>query len=140
MMSEVKVDSMVLSMDFDNLKVIERWASQWMTLTSSADRCLLFIPHKEMDSLDGDQSYENFVTIERWARKIVTGECGCSCISDGMLPKKCVLVIPYKTALRDYEQGVTTLIQAQEYEFDNYKMIERWANKFASGECQCPCL
>lgn len=121
-----EIAPLILSMDFDNMKVIERWAEQFMTLVAAPYRCRLFIPYKEMDDLDGTQALDNYNAVERWAAKLTR-------------VSKCQLLIPYKTVLRDYERGVITLAEAQTREFENYKIIERWGNRYSTGECECLC-
>ncbi len=119
------------SQDFDNLKVIERWANKYMRDVNAADRCILTIPHKQLHDLDASASLDNWVTIERWAKTVIDGSC-----STGVgFSRSCYLYIPYKTVLGDLKAGRLTLSVAQEREFDNYKTVENWANRLSRGEC-----
>lgn len=128
--------------DSDNLRTIERWAAAFMGMTSSAARCELFIPHKATPT--ATSSLDNFLAIERWAAKVSGGECGCSC-GTTRAPERCQLHIPYKDCLTDLEitSDGTMLPQrlavAATREFDCYKAIERWANRWAVGDCGCVC-
>lgn len=127
---------------FDNFKVIERWAEGWMTLTESPDRCDLFIPYKDHarhpPEVSAAQSFDNWKEIERWAHGISDGDCGCNCSSAAEPPDRCRLFIPYK----DHLLGVDPLDEeamsrASSREFDNFNALERWAFLYSSGTCGC---
>ena len=124
------VPAIVFSNDFDNLKVIERWAYKFMTDSNQPSRCRLFIPHKNLHSLDATASQDNWLAIERWARSVIMGICAAAAFSPS-----CHLFIPYKTVLGDLHRGTIDLATAQEREFDNYKTVENWANRLAREEC-----
>lgn len=127
---------------YDNFKVIERWAHGWMTLTESPLRCELFIPYKDHSrqppGISAAQSFDNWKAIERWAYSISDGDCGCNCTSASEPPPRCRLFVPWKdhllnVELTDPEQLATAAAQ----EFDNFKALERWAFLFSSGTCGC---
>ncbi len=134
--------------DADNLKTIERWAARWMTDADSPDSCELFIPHKDhlRHAVDGDltpmlqraiaeMSFDNYKTIERWALRTTRGECACTG------PTRCLLHIPFKDAIAaltvdaDGAFDIPHLVTAASQDFENYKVIERWANAYARREC-----
>lgn len=127
-----------------NMQSIEWWARDWMTLAESPDRCILFIPHKDHSRqpqvISAAQSFDNFKAIERWGHDIVTGACGCNCTEAGAdpPPARCSLFIPFKDFLRDVDMtDEDQLAQAAAREFDNFKAIEQWADRYARGECGC---
>lgn len=142
--------SLMADRDFDNLKEIERWAQRWVTFlgADSSNGCRLNIPYKDHLHLARDgvltraiqrviagQSFQNYKTIEWWAARIVSGECACGA------PERCRLQIPFKDAIAQIvvdEQGKVdraSLTRAASQDFENYKVIERWAYSYARGEC-----
>lgn len=147
------------SRDSDNLKTIDRWARAFMAVSRSAARCTLFIPHLEYmtttrlpitrDTLVAWSSaaFQNFKEIQQWADRIARGECGCYCTAPPTTPPpaRCQLHIPFPDALANLELddngGLLTsgLKAAAAGEFEAYKAIERWGNRYHSGECICQC-
>ena len=131
------------SEQLNNFKTIERWALDWMALAASPSRCDLFLPYKDHSRLPQDisaaQSFENWKVIERWAHDIATGVCGCNCVPHADPPlDRCRLFVPHK----DHLLGVdlldpAQLAQAAQFEFDNFKELERWANRYSDGTCGC---
>ncbi len=132
-----------ISEDVDNLKAIARWADIFMSITSSASRCSLFIPHITNHPTQLT-SRDNFLAIERWGAQVAGGECGCSC-GTSAAPARCQLHIPYKDCLTDLTVNAEDMVDpvalhlAAAREFDCYKVIERWGNRWAAGECGCVC-
>lgn len=127
---------------FENFKAIETWAREWMTLTSSSSKCQLFIPFKDHSRREpftsASQVFDNFKVIERWASYIEAGDCGCNCEGVTPPPSKCHLLIPFKDALTGVDMlDPTQLAVAAEQESYAFLAIERWANRYASGECGC---
>lgn len=134
--------SLAQSQQFDNLKTIERWAAAWMSLATDAERCRLFIPFKDHSTQPPDisaaQSFDNWKAIERWAYDVAAGGCGCGCAGATPPPDRCRLFVPFKSHLLNVDLlDPLALTAAAEAEFDNYKVLERWANRYARGECGC---
>lgn len=135
--------SVAIIAQFDNWKVIERWAESFMRDTLSPERCILTIPYKEHSAEPWEdsarQSFENWKAVERWAGYILDGSCGCNCGTTERLPARCQLFVPYKDALSMVTDPTDrwALEQAAEAEFDNFKALERWARAYAAGECAC---
>lgn len=131
----------IASQQFQNYKEIETWGNAFARLHSSPERCLLNIPFKDSPPLTPGHSFEAYKVIERWAYQVAIGACGCPC-SPPVLPPNpnCLLHIPFKTIADDFLAGTINFLEARAREFDNFKAIERWANRFASGECACTCV
>lgn len=124
---------------FQNLSAIELWAGRFMRANSSPSRCTLLIPFKSARPMHPEHSFENYKVMERWAYEVATG-CGCPCATPTTLPSaSCTLQIPFKMVADDLAANRITLNIARSREFDNLKVIERWANRYASGECGCLC-
>lgn len=124
------VPPLVITHDHDNLNAIERWANDYMRAISMPSKCALFIPHAQLHDLNGTAQMDNFNAIERWARNLIIGTC-----SQEGFSRSCLLYIPFKSVLLDWQLGRLTLPEAQSREFDNYKTIENWANRLSRGEC-----
>lgn len=137
---------------FDNLKVIERWAAEWIgdpamqpdgTTPEERTRCVLRIPFKDHSSREplesARQSFDNWKAIERWSEYIADGSCGCNCYPDAEPPPdRCRLHIPYKDCLTDLDllHGPALRVAADR-EFANHQALEVWANRYARAECGC---
>lgn len=126
---------------FQNFKAIEHWGAELQSVNSSPHaRCLLRIPFKDAPPLHPAHFFENYKAIERWAHHVSTGECGCPCSPPSVPPNpNCTLHIPFKTFADDFMSGRIGYLETRAREFDNLKAIERWAARFASGECACAC-
>lgn len=130
-------------MQFDNLKVIERWAESFMHDTLSADRCRLYIPFKDHArhpwAFGARESFDNWKQVERWAGYILDGSCGCNCGTTERLGSRCQLFVPHKNALSVCSDptDLDSLRIVATMEFDNYKALERWAELYAAGVCGC---
>lgn len=127
---------------FDNWKVIERWAEGFIRDTNGPARCILTIPFKEHAREEWDtgasQSFENWKAVERWADYILSGVCGCNCGTSQRLPDECMLFVPWKGHMLGIEPlDADQLARAADQEFDNFKTLERWGNMYARGECGC---
>lgn len=126
-----------------NLRAIEEWAHRWVDLVATPDRCRLFIPYKdharEAWDISARQSFDNWKAIERWAFQVFSGECGCNCTNADPPADSCFLFIPHKDALASITDptNLSRLALVSEWEFDNFKALERWAGRYASGECGC---
>lgn len=125
--------------EFDNWKTVERWAHDWADTALAPERCRLFIPYKdhsrEPPAISAAQSFDNWKAVERWAY-LMASDCSCNC--GGTAPEKCFLFVPFKAHLVDVDLiDRPQLDTAAAQEFDNFKTLERWANRYAAGECGC---
>jgi hypothetical protein len=127
---------------YQNLKVVEWWAREWMSLAESPSRCILHIPFKDHSNHPQErsarESFENWKAIERWADKIADGSCGCNCSGATDPPDRCRLRVPFKDCLTGADLLDPDILRlVAEAEFQNHKALELWANRYARAECGC---